>query len=103
MSVVGGQPKKKKHANTSYRATKHIERTFLISDYCQLVVPYLEDSTGPGVAQYCKSLVDWEEFANKEAAVHLFLSLVPVKVAAFLAERKTNWHLVQLWLCCPLF
>ena len=38
MSLVGGQPKKKrkkerKHANPSYKATKHIERTFLISDY----------------------------------------------------------------------
>ena len=35
MSVVGGQPKKKrkKPANPSYKATKHIERTFLISDY----------------------------------------------------------------------
>ena len=32
VSVVGGQPKK--HANPSYRATKRIERTFLISDYC---------------------------------------------------------------------
>ena len=40
MSVVGGQPMakkknkqtKKKHANLSYKATKHIERTFLISD-----------------------------------------------------------------------
>ena len=32
MAVVGGRPKK--HANTSYKATKHIERTFLISaDY----------------------------------------------------------------------
>ena len=31
MSVVGGQPIK--HANTSCKATKHIERTFLISDY----------------------------------------------------------------------
>ena len=31
MSVVGGQPKK--HANPSCKATKHIERTFLISDY----------------------------------------------------------------------
>ena len=30
MSVVGGQPKK--HANPSYEATKHIERTFLMSD-----------------------------------------------------------------------
>ena len=26
MSVVGGQPKKKKHANPSYEATKHIKR-----------------------------------------------------------------------------
>ena len=33
MSVVGGQPKKKKHANASYKATKHIESTILISDY----------------------------------------------------------------------
>lgn len=33
MSVVGDQPKK--HANTSYKATKkRIERAFLISDYC---------------------------------------------------------------------
>ena len=31
MSVVGDQPKK--HTNTSHKATKHIERTFLISDY----------------------------------------------------------------------
>ena len=31
MSVVGGQPKT--HANLSYKATKHIERTFLISGY----------------------------------------------------------------------
>ena len=34
MFVVGGRPKKKKkHANPSYKAAKHIERTFLISDY----------------------------------------------------------------------
>ena len=31
MAVVGGHPKK--HANTSYKATKHIKRTFLIPDY----------------------------------------------------------------------
>ena len=37
MSVVGGQPKKKKHGNTSYKATNHIQRTFLISDYHYLV------------------------------------------------------------------
>ena len=30
-SVVGGHPKKK-HANPNYKATKHIERTFLTSD-----------------------------------------------------------------------
>ena len=30
MSVVGSQPKK--YANTIYKATKHIEHTFLISD-----------------------------------------------------------------------
>ena len=35
MSVVGGEPKK--HANPSYKATKHIERTFLISDYYYVV------------------------------------------------------------------
>ena len=35
MSVVGGQPKQ--HVNTSYKATKHIKHTFLISDW----VPYL--------------------------------------------------------------
>ena len=33
MVVVGGQPQEKKNANTSYKATKHIERTFLISAY----------------------------------------------------------------------
>ena len=35
-SVEGGQPKKKRKkrdANPSYKATKHIERTFLIFDY----------------------------------------------------------------------
>ena len=31
MSVEDGQPKK--HANTSYKATKPIKRRFLISDY----------------------------------------------------------------------
>ena len=30
MSVVGGLPKK--HANPSYKTTKHIERTFIIAD-----------------------------------------------------------------------
>ena len=36
MSVVGVVPKKqtkKTHANLSFKATKHIERTFLTSDY----------------------------------------------------------------------
>ena len=34
MSVVGGQPKKKKnHANPGYKGTKHIERTLVIADY----------------------------------------------------------------------
>ena len=32
-AVVGGQPKKKKHSSTSSKATKHIKRTFPISDY----------------------------------------------------------------------
>ena len=32
MSVVGGPPKEKKTRSASYRATKHIEGTFLISD-----------------------------------------------------------------------
>ena len=32
MSVVSGQ-KKKKNANPSYKETKHMECTFLISDY----------------------------------------------------------------------
>ena len=31
MSAVGGQPKK--HANPTHKAAKHIERTFLNSDY----------------------------------------------------------------------
>ena len=31
MTVVGGQPKKRR--NPSYKATKHIERTFLIFGY----------------------------------------------------------------------
>ena len=31
MSVMGGQPNT--NANISYKATKHIERTFLIIDY----------------------------------------------------------------------
>ena len=38
MSAEGGQPKRKKHAKPSYKATKHIERSFLISDYYQLQV-----------------------------------------------------------------
>ena len=33
MSVVGGQLKKEKNANPSHKATRHMERTFLISDY----------------------------------------------------------------------
>lgn len=33
MSVVDGRQEKKKHANPSYKPTKHIERTFLIPDY----------------------------------------------------------------------
>ena len=39
MSVEDGQQKKtkKKHANSSYKATKHTERTFLISDYYKLI------------------------------------------------------------------
>jgi len=32
MSLVGGQPNK--HTNPSYNATKHMECTFLLSDYC---------------------------------------------------------------------
>ena len=32
-AVVGGQPKRKKLPSTSSKATKHIKRTFLISDY----------------------------------------------------------------------
>ena len=35
MSVVGGQPKT--HASPSYKATKHVKRTFLISDYYQYI------------------------------------------------------------------
>ena len=34
--VVGGQPKKK-HENPSYKATKRMERTFLISVYYLLI------------------------------------------------------------------
>lgn len=37
MSVVGGHRKKKKQANRSYKATKQIERTLLISDYYQFI------------------------------------------------------------------
>ena len=44
MSVVGGQPEK--HAITSYKATKHIERTFLIS--------YLIPGTHSGTHRYCE-------------------------------------------------
>ena len=33
ISAEGGQPKEKKKTNPSYKATKHIERTCLISDY----------------------------------------------------------------------
>ena len=39
MSVVGGQPKK--HATPSYKATKHIESTFLISDYTYYLKVYM--------------------------------------------------------------
>ena len=38
MSAEGGQPKRKKHAKPSYKTAKHIERSFLISDYYQLQV-----------------------------------------------------------------
>ena len=41
MSVVGDQPKK--HANSSYKAAKHIERTFLISDYYSSIIVYPAD------------------------------------------------------------
>ena len=41
MSVAGGQPKK--HANPSDKATKHIERTFLISDFYQYKFMFLRD------------------------------------------------------------
>ena len=34
MSVVGSQPKRET-ANPSYKATKHIQRTLLISDHYQ--------------------------------------------------------------------
>ena len=33
MTVSAGGGQSKKHANTSYKARKHIQRTFLISDY----------------------------------------------------------------------
>ena len=33
MSVVAGQPKKTTGKYTRYKVTKHIELTFLISDY----------------------------------------------------------------------
>ena len=36
VSVAGGQPKK--HTNPSYKATKHFERTFLISDYYKYIL-----------------------------------------------------------------
>ena len=41
MSVVGGQPKK--HANPSYKATKHIDRTFQIGDYFSLLYGKLRE------------------------------------------------------------
>ena len=43
MSVVGGQPKK--HANPSYKATKHMELTFLTSDSILLANMYLTWNT----------------------------------------------------------
>ena len=42
MSVVGGQPKR--HADPSYKATKHIEPTFLISNYYREPVAHLVEN-----------------------------------------------------------
>ena len=41
MSAVGDAPKK--YANSSYKAAKHIERTFLISDYYSSIIVYPAD------------------------------------------------------------
>ena len=49
MSVEGGPPKKNtKHANTSYKATEHIERTFQNSDYllAKIILLQLDRSAG---------------------------------------------------------
>ena len=75
------------NATSNSYATFSVKLTF-VSKF--IVVSYLEDSTRPVVAQYYKSLVDWEAFENKQEAFQLFLSLLHVKVAAFLAEREEN-------------
>ena len=46
MSVVGGQPKK--HANASYKATKHNEGIFLISDYYWFYFIFTSSKTEAG-------------------------------------------------------
>ena len=43
MSVVGGQPKKHSNPSYMYKETKHIERTFLISDYYEFGIKQTDE------------------------------------------------------------
>ena len=45
MSLVGGEAKKKTHANLGYKATKHSERTFLTKFWNLILAP--ESTTLP--------------------------------------------------------
>ena len=79
MSVIGGRPKKKKHANSSYKTTKHIERTFLVQRLITEVL-YL----------WVKSIR--EEFSQHFCVSFRFSSFCGVKNHSFLSLSQCFAH-----------
>ena len=79
MSVLGGQPKK--HANPSYKATKLIEHTFLISDFLYFFL-YLYglglDINEKIQSQFCDKIRklsrNYANFSHKIAALNCVVS-----------------------------